>query len=599
MISSIITPFRWYNQYYQQHRFDVECKEVCDFKLLTDQHHLLPFQFKRSPSPNAVNLWILRKCCTDPFSQLLNETEQKFAKSWSSEGAWTPADCGGIKAVTDVGWANAKVCYEPGLDINTSYTIKFNIKQFDNGLQAPGLLGLNLYVNGVLQTSYQSEGYKTFTFTTPNIVGIVSICFEFVNNIASSAIVLDFVQITNNTFSFATGDVSLDTSLLKLKAYVGFDVISYCGAAFSNRIPPGCYYSMIRDEGGNYYYSEVITVDKFIPEKSPYFIFEWWNSCDMTDVIYTGTNGCTYKNRLYLPEAVLTRPNNPIKEEGEEDGNQNFNPTFQKWQKIISLFAYKVPEYILDALTAVRIHDNIQYTYPIREKQLVVDSPVTVKSVEHDQQPVINDCFYNVELKMLLNDQYVDSACCHNVILASKLIGFPIPEVGVEDPENYQYALKLQGGLGPLNYVVQKYNEETMLYETFGSYVAGVWTSDTIEVGTLIQDDSIGLLADVGAWEIKSNGIFFSPVITSVVKTTGFKWLFIGTLFNGVFGQVQSNRSGLWANEGLPFLDTEIAAGVEIEITVTPPVTYDVRIKQYDLNGNLYGYSATEELNEV
>lgn len=602
MISSIITPFRWYDKFYQQNRYDVECKSVCEFKLVTDQKHLLPFQFRRANSPDTITQWLLRKCCNPPEAILLDDMEQKFRKNWSNpDGAWEPDECGGMKAVTNVGWANAKICYE--LSENTTYTIKFNIAKFQNGLQAPGLFGLNFYVTGSLHSTYQDTGYQSITFTTPPFVGITTICFEFVNNISSSAVTLDFVQITQ-AFALAGDDVALDTSLLSLKQYSGFDLITYCGNAFATNITPGCYYSIIQDAGGNLYFSEVITVDDFIPEKSPHFKLEWYNSCDLTDIVYTSSAGCTFKNILYLPDAVLTRPEYPFKEEGEEDGNQSFKATFQKWEKIVSLIGYKLPEYIVDALTGMKLHDTIKYYYPARQKQLVLDSAVEIKSLEYEVQYVVNDCFANVELKMLLNDKYVDETCCHNLLPIGKEADIIIIELNVEDPDNTPWALKAPEDPAPTDYYVQKYTEGVG-FETVGQYTDGVWISELdddgneiIPVGSIIIDQSKGALIDSGAWEIRVGGVYFSPTILSAVYTTGSKWLFIGTLLQNTYGQMQHDLLGFWSNVDPSFSSAEIEQGVEVNfpINTIPTPVFNVRMRSFDINGNVYGFSDPMEI---
>lgn len=609
MASSIITPFRWYDKYYHQDRFNIECTSLCEFKLITDQKHLLPFQLKRAISPYTIQRWILRKCCSDPERQLLSASQQRFADGWEmAEGTpWTAYTCGGISADTSVGWANAKICYD-GLTIGKVYTVNFNIGEFSEGLQLPGTLDVNVYNGATLLTTKQETGYFEVTFTA----GDTTVCFEFADYVATSIVVLNFVQITE-AFELISGDVELDTALLNLKSYsavgdqAAFDLISYCGAEFAAKITPGCYYSIIVDNGGSKFYSEVITVVDFIPEKSPYFKLEWYNTCDLTDVIYSGSNGCTYKNFLYLPDAVLTKPERPFEEQGEEDGNQSFKATFQKWEKQVSLIGYRLPEYIVDALTAIKLHDTIKYYYPIRKKQLTNDAAVTIVSVDYDVEYVVDDCFANVTLKMLLDSKFVDETCCHNLSLAVKVGDIEIIELNIGDPDVTPWKLSAPGSPTPTQYYIEKYNEVTEVYDIVGEFVSGVWVSDLddsgeeiVPVGTIIIDQSAGTLADVGAWEVKEDGIFFCPSIDSVTKTTGYNWMFVGNLLTGVYGQVQHDMNGTWENIGALFTSSEIDAGVEVNIPIFtfPPVTYHVRIRSFDINGNSYGYSDQFEITQ-
>lgn len=590
MISSILTPFRWYNKYYQQNRWDIECKSVCDFKLITDQDHLLPFQIKRATSPSLIIDWILRPCCVDTESPMLNNSESLFISGWdNSNGAWIIDECGGIIAITNSGeFEFSTICYN-GLIVGQEYTVSFYIGDQSGGATT----ALQFYNGGTLIGSYTGDtGLVTITFTAT----ATTFCFGFTTPTSGDILQINNVQIVQS-YSHGLTDIILDESLLYQTTYEDFDIISYCGNKLnvntSELIPPGCYYSIMQDEAGVLYYSEVITVKSFDPSKSPYFILEWYNDCDLSDVIYSGSNGCDYKNKLYLEEAVLTKPTYPFKEEGSEDGNQNFNPTFQKWQKIISLFGYKLPEFIVDALTGIRLHDNIKFYYPIRQKQLYLDAPVTVRSLEYDVQYVVDDCFANVELKMTLQDQFVDETCCNN--LDSSCLGCEktIPEVNVFDEEQYEWALI--------------FNDDTDTYELYnyldnawvlvGSYIAGVWTSDVSEIGDLICDDSKGDLPEFGAWQIQNSNLVFCPVVTSGVFTTGQNWLFIGTLFYNTYGQIEYSTNGgsSWTALLPKFTQAQFASGVELTVGITCCCEFLVRVKMFTLTCE-YGYSVNKSI---
>jgi hypothetical protein len=591
MVSSIITPFRWYEKYYQQNRYDIECTSVCDFKLITDRRHLLPFQIKRSPSPNLPSLWILRPCCNDPERQLLNGTAQGFNGSdWdNSAGAWSNISCGGIQANTNNGWVSTNICYN-GLTPGKTYTVYFDIVNYlsQQNCGGKGKLTLTITNNGNILHTYQDSGPQSFTFVAT--LGS-NFCFSFDQYCPDDILILDNVQFVE-AFDLESTDIQLDTQYLCTKNFGSFDIISYCGSDLGANLTPGCYYSIIKDEGGNFYYSEVITVENFLPDKSPYICLEWYNTCDLKDVVYSEICDCAFKNRLYLPDAVLTRPSYPFKEEGEEDGNHNFNPTFQKWEKIVSLIGYKLPEFIVDALTGIRLHDTIKYYYPLRKKQIVIDAAVEIKSVEYDVEYVVDDCFANVELKMLLNDQYVDETCCIELTTSCKTCGITVPGLGIQDAEQYEYSLMENVGSGSLE--IWQYINNT--WTLVGSYVAGVWTSDTIDEGTIICDDEKGELSSVGAWQVQGSEIVFCPTITSAVHTTGTKFLFIGDLFLGVFGQISCSFDGgsTWTNILPKFTQAQFAAGIELDINSSPCCTYLTRVTMFDLNGCEYGVSANK-----
>ena len=49
---------------------------------------------------------------------------------------------------------------------------------------------------------------------------------------------------------------------------------------------------------------------------------------------------------------------------------------------------------------------------PLHINQEVNDIAIIIDSVETELTPVVNDCYTNVNIKLLLDDKYVDSACC-------------------------------------------------------------------------------------------------------------------------------------------------------------------------------------------
>lgn len=586
MISSILTPFRWYDKYYQQNRWDIECKSVCDFQLITDQQHLLPFQIIRPSSLNTIDNWILRPCCNDSDQPLLSIAESTFQTSWTKfePSYWTISDClEGISATIPSGSYSRSIFYNK-LIPGKSYTVTFDI----NTLSTSGIMSLNLLMGATVIANYTTAGSKTFTYNNLS----TAFGFEIFNQSVGDVISINNVQIVQN-FSFNSDDIYLDVNLLYLKNFGSFDIISYCGVdlgtmyqslASIQKIPPGCYYSVIIDSEGGTYYSEVITVKNFDTTKSPYFILEWYNTCDFTDVVFSSSNGCTYKNKLYLEDAVLTKPIYPFKEEGSEDGNQIFNPTFQKWQKVVSLFGYKLPEFIVDALTGIRLHDTIQYYYPIRQKQLTLDSAVTVRSVEYDVQYVVNDCFANVELKMLLEDKFVDETCCNNLSSACKECSIVV-EANVYDIDQ-GYALIYNDASS--SYQIEQYLGGEWV--VVGAYVGGNWQSDSFSIGDIICDfykDDINLY---GGWEIQADGIYFLPTIAPVYMS-GTTWNVYADIFTNSFGQIEYSTDAVtWVSISTPKTQAQLIAGVSINFGIPCGTDFFIRVHQYTLDCD-YGYS--------
>lgn len=411
-MNNIITPFKWYDKYHKQSRFEKDCSKNCDFELITDKNHLLPFQFTRTKSFYPVSKWILRPICDEPFSKLLSEADSNLV---NGSHTWTLNNwfeyCGNFQ-VSLAG--NGSVTKLGILTPTKTYRVVICVSEYVK--VAGGTLTLNLKDGATTIGTILSAGVFEFTFTALTADFSLESIMGFLVGI-NDRIVVDNIQIYNS-FSTSFTDITLDPNLLFIKNSGDVDYIMYCGFALGTSIPVGKYYS-IMTYGTEMMVSEVITVKDFLPEKSPYIILEWWNGCDLADVLYQefgkiiGGNSvkCSYKNRLYL-EGPLTKPDYPFTEEGEQDGEQTFNPTFQKWEKKRILQVGKAPEFIIDSLTAIRLHDNIQITDPIREKQDFVDTISKVVSVEYDINYIFQDCFANVDLKMLLDTKIVDETCC-------------------------------------------------------------------------------------------------------------------------------------------------------------------------------------------
>jgi len=77
------------------------------------------------------------------------------------------------------------------------------------------------------------------------------------------------------------------------------------------------------------------------------------NTCDLGMTLYQ----FGFKQRLFI-DAIITQPDYDSKEEGVENGNRYFNKTFQQLKKRYKI-DFIAPEYILDALTLLPLHDYV------------------------------------------------------------------------------------------------------------------------------------------------------------------------------------------------------------------------------------------------
>lgn len=412
MTSSIIIPVRWYNDIYESERFSSGC-DICRFELISDKTRLLPFQFKRPKSPYLIDNWFLRKQCVDPTVSLLNSNDSLFTidTTYWSKSHFSFIN-GKIKATG--GGAASNFRKLGALTIGKYYDITIVVNEFVKALASSFAVTYDIGGSGV--TPITSTGTITFKI----LATTTDFTIDGVGGTSVDYIVIESIKINEyKSFDVGIGDIELDLTLLNLvNLDLTSDLIQYCGGTFPVQIPCGKYYMIMSMADNSVYYSELITVKDFIPSQSTFTLMEWSNTCDLSDVIYQPIDGCSYKNRMYI-DAELLKPEYPFKEEGEEDGNFKLNILFQKWEKKQALMVAKCPEFIVDSLTAIRLHDTITVTKSLRKKQIQVLAPIEVEKVEYENTSIFSDCATNVELNILLKDLIVDSTCCSDIELPS------------------------------------------------------------------------------------------------------------------------------------------------------------------------------------
>lgn len=401
--STPLTPFRWYDDFYEQDRFSRECAEICPFKLISPNTKLLPFLFKRPASGDLVDTWILRKACDKPLVELIPSNESAFVNSNSSywnRADWTVEDG---HAVPDYDLPGS-IGKNGILTIGKTYTIHFDITKYC-GTE----IGFSLTAGGVDFGDFYDVGHYEFTFTAVN----ANFKFETLGSAEPEIIWLDNVQVYEE-FEVSDDDVELDATYLKLFNAGDEDYIMYVGTPLSC-LPCGDYYSIIKT-GDSFFYSEVITLINFIEDKSPYVKLTWRNECDIDDTIYSvqGYGAINYENIMWI-DGPITTAEYPFLEEGTQNGNGDSKIDFQKWEKQRTLIVPKAPEFISDAITAMRLHDTIEFTEAIRKNQIYNSSPVAIEKSETDLEYIFNDCAANLNVKMTLARKVVDTSCCNNI----------------------------------------------------------------------------------------------------------------------------------------------------------------------------------------
>ena len=315
-----------------------------------------------------------------------------------------------------------------------------------------------------------------------------------------------------------------------------------------------------------------------------YILIEYSNSVDFGDILYQNT----FENKIYL-DADVSKPEYEIVEEGTENGDGEFFPTFQKWAKKYSITFY-AQEFLVDALTLMTLHDQITVTLRNGEASNVLDAEVEYKWDSNIE------CWAEVTLSFVTDyiirkkcDENQDTSCITAVCVADD----------VYDADD--------GGAGTARWLApETYPGETSffyissaacgVYNAFGvgfmKSIDNVWTSIDLEVGEMGE---VTGLTDP-SWLVRVTDVQYNrmPYICSIVALGG------GNI--QVFADSDGVEDMFWQlqrvenpdpfpgdNLGSPQLATAFKLGYTIQAGVN---TWKFRIHWYTHSCD-YGYSNT------
>lgn len=507
MISSIITPVRWYNTYQEQSRFEID-SDICEFELISDKTRLLPFQFKRPASGYIINKWFLRKACNEPTTNLIDSNNSLFT---NDTGYWTKSNASFVNGkLKFLGSANIEKLFV--LTAAKYYDIEIIVSEISPGYTVDVLTN-----SGVITTINATGTYKVKYLAVTGDSDFVIITTALGSG-SPQYMIFESIQIKEYvSFNTGIGDIDLPFADLSLVNIGTEDVIIYFGTAFNFQLPCGNYYMMLTTTDDIIYYSEVISIKDFIPSHSPYVMMEWFNNCDLSDVIYQTIDSLSYKNRMYI-NGPISKPEYPFKEDGVEDGNSDFNVTFQKWEKKEILTVPKCPDFIVDSLTTMKLHDFIEVTKPLRKKQLSVLPAYEIKSIEFEVIPIMNDFANNVEIKMLLNDKVIDSTCCTNIpISACRTCDYNVEDINVLDGNLY-FGELFEEDFGLYNITISATNNVTGVGTL--EYIMNGDKTLVYPIGTKIYVEGVTEASNIGFHEV-SGVVYFSGTDKTHIQWTG------------------------------------------------------------------------------
>lgn len=104
-----------------------------------------------------------------------------------------------------------------------------------------------------------------------------------------------------------------------------------------------------------------------------YLKIEYWNTCDLGKIYYQGGQQFYF----YLDGDVL-EPAHEDTEDGHENGDGEFIPTYRKQVKRYTIRTALVSDYLIDAIHRMKLHDNIYLTFKTGERERIYNVEVSV-----------------------------------------------------------------------------------------------------------------------------------------------------------------------------------------------------------------------------
>ncbi len=321
-----------------------------------------------------------------------------------------------------------------------------------------------------------------------------------------------------------------------------------------------------------------------------YILIEYSNSVDFGDIVYH--NG--FENKVYL-NADVSKPEYELIEEGVENGDNEFSPTYQKWSKKY-LIEFYAQEFLVDALTLMALHDQVTVTLKNGESSLVKDVEV---SPEWDAKI---ECWAKVTIKFATNylvrkgcDENFAYGCLEEVVETSSGYGTPYD---ADDGGAGQAMWEQTGSLAPNGTIAFFYTEIPIGDSGYTGSPLGFYRFNGVTKVWDLIDMENGQLGATGLTDClfltkNGNSYFKMPYIRSLTDDGGGDATIYASAygFENNFYQVQVNDGG-WADIG----DPQLASVFENGFTVSPGVgNFDFRIKWYT-HGCEYGTG--NEVNE-
>ena len=140
-----------------------------------------------------------------------------------------------------------------------------------------------------------------------------------------------------------------------------------------------------------------------------YLKFEYWNTCDLGNIYYQGG-----QHFIFYLDADVGEPIHEEVEEGQENGDGDFIPTYRRQMKRYRIRTGLIPDYLIDAIQRMKLHDHIELTFKSGEVEQIYNI-----DVEPEWQFEKYAWQGTVTLTFDMDESITVGACCDNLIIAN------------------------------------------------------------------------------------------------------------------------------------------------------------------------------------
>ena len=160
-----------------------------------------------------------------------------------------------------------------------------------------------------------------------------------------------------------------------------------------------------------------------------YLKFEYWNTCDLGNIYYQGG-----QHFIFYLDADVGEPIHEEVEEGQENGDGDFIPTYRRQMKRYRIRTGLIPDYLIDAIQRMKLHDHIELTFKSGEVEQIYNV-----DVEPEWQFEKYAWQGTVTLTFDMDESITVGACCDNLTVEAEppgpvdLGGYYLAPTGSDD----------------------------------------------------------------------------------------------------------------------------------------------------------------------